>query len=165
MDSVNKKTGEIKDDPMQGMSSYNEKGEELPNSTPLELPVGFSRPQTLQERMRYLLRSEELKRALESAGEETFEEADDFDVEEQDPLEGTPYEDDFEPDIPGLAAREQEIRAGAVLDRPIEKKEKAREITKKWKNYRKTGSSGKSTRLSKPKADEKGSDEGDGDDD
>lgn len=137
MDSVNKKTGEIKDDPMQGMSSYNEKGEELLNPTPLELPVGFKRPQSLQERMRYLLRSEELKRALESAGEETFEEADDFDVEEQDPLEGTPYEDDFEPDIPGLAAREQEIRAGAVLDRPIEKKEKARETVKKWRNYKK----------------------------
>lgn len=137
MEKVDKRTGEIRD---TSKCQYNERGEEILDDTPVALPVGFKRPQSLQERMRYLLRAEFLKRDLEAHGVETFEEADDFSVDEQDPLEGTPYEDQFEPDIPGIAAREQEIRAGAVLDRPKEKKEKASETIR---NFRRSKSGNK----------------------
>lgn len=128
MDSVNKKTGEIKEDPMVGKSSFNERGEELPNSTPMALPVGFRRVQSLGERMKYLLRSQQLADAAEAAGAETFDEADDFSCEEQDPLDGTPYEDNFDPEFPGATAREQELRAGYVKEYPLEKKLKAKQL-------------------------------------
>lgn len=134
MENVDKKSGQVFDD---RLATYNERGEELLDPRPMALPVGFKHPKTLQERMRELLRSEEIRRFLDAKGEETFEEADDFDVGEEDPLKSTPYEDDFEPEIPGLAAREQEIRAGAVLDRDSERKEKAREVVRKWRTYKK----------------------------
>lgn len=134
-EKVDKKTGEIYEDAiaehMRGMCSYNERGEEILDPTPIALPVGFTRPRSLQDTMKKLVQDELIRRDLQAHEIETFEEADDFDVEEQDPLESTPYEDCFEPAIPGLAAREQEIRAGAVQDRTPEQKQKARELAKK----------------------------------
>lgn len=116
-----------------GKCGYTKKGEEIPDPTPMALPVGFRRPETLGDRMKILLRNEEFKRAQEALGEETFEEADDFDVDDPDPLDGAPYEDNFDPDCPGAIAREQEFRAGQVVDRPLEKKQKAKEFLDKHK--------------------------------
>lgn len=129
MEIVDKKTGEVYE--QNATSKYNERGEELPDPRPMALPVGFTRPNTLQERMRILLRSELLKRELDAKGVETFEEADDFDCEDKDPLSNTPYEDDFEPELPGIAAREQEIRSGQVQDRPTSKRLQAAELAAK----------------------------------
>ena len=60
---------------------YNELGEELPDDTPLEIPAGMRRPLTLQEQIQQAVRG-----ALSaSAGRheaETFEEANDFDVDD-----------------------------------------------------------------------------------
>lgn len=57
---------------------YDEFGRELPDATPVELPVGFVRPPTLQEEIMRLIRNEMSQQAAEQ-GYETFEEADDFD--------------------------------------------------------------------------------------
>jgi len=71
-------------------------GREVPDPKPLEIPVGFKRPETLQEQIRRLVHSEHFQRDREAAGEETFEEADDFDVDDDfDP--STPYETFFDP--------------------------------------------------------------------
>lgn len=126
------------------LCGFNARGEEIPDPRPVALPVGFKRPQSLQERMKYLLRSEELQRAQERAGIETFDEADDFEVDEQDPLQGTPYEDDFDPERPGAIAREQELRAGYVEDIRPEKKARAKDLHEKVKAH-----------FKKPKADPK----------
>lgn len=160
METVDKKTGEvINEEHSRGLASLNARGEEILDDTPLALPIGFKRPQSLQERMRYLLRNELIQRDLDAAGIETFEEADDFEVGEQDPLEGTPYEDHFEPEIPGLAAREQEIRAGAVADRPLEKKVKAAETIKRhWRKSKKSESKAKEKAKPEPEP-ENGDDE------
>lgn len=118
---------------LRGLSGYNEKGEEIPDPRPVALPVGFERPRSLQETMRYLLRQEEFRRAAAKHELESFEEADDFDIEDDDDgsvlanmAKNSPYESHHDPD--GVVAREQEIRSGFVEEIPAERKEKARKV-------------------------------------
>lgn len=71
------------------MAIYNERHEEVPDPTPLALPVGYKKPETLQETMARMIRNQEYVKYLNGA--ETFEEADDFDCGPDDnPL--SPYE-------------------------------------------------------------------------
>lgn len=114
---------------MRGLSGYNELGEEVPDPRPVALPVGFTRPRSLQETMQHLLRNEEVRRALDAHGMDTFEEADDFAVEDDvdDITRGSPYEQDFDPN--GINARNQEIKAGFVEEIPLEKKQRAVYLT------------------------------------
>lgn len=70
-------------------------GHEVPDPTPLSLPSGFRRPETLQEQVRRLVRTQ-LSQAAAEQGEETFEESEDFDVDDDfDP--STPFEVFFDP--------------------------------------------------------------------
>lgn len=133
---------------MRGLSGYNARGEEIPDPKPMALPVGFERPEALVDTIRRLVRSEELASAAE-AEMETFDEADDFDVEE-DLRVDSPYEDDFEPGLPGVAARHDEIKGGMVQEYPKERLEAARETIRKAKENksgsgRKGGSEGVSS--------------------
>jgi len=74
------------------------KRHEILDPTPLALPVGLKQPPTLQEQIRRMIRSEELRRAAEAAGHETFEESDDFEVgDDYDPK--SPYEETFDPGL------------------------------------------------------------------
>lgn len=57
----------------------NSHGQEVPDPTPVELPVGYKHPLPLAERMKQMIRSE-LSSAAAQAGAETWEEANDFDV-------------------------------------------------------------------------------------
>lgn len=88
-EEIDQRTGEIR-------QIMDEQGRELPDPTPLEVPVGFKRPETLAEQVRRLVRSEHFNAEREALGEETFDEADDFDVDDDfDP--STPYEVFFDP--------------------------------------------------------------------
>lgn len=74
-----------------------ENGWEKLDDTPVEIPVGFERPLTLEEQVRRLMATEYQRvSALQGMdGVETPEEADDFDVED-DPIDpNTPYEEYF----------------------------------------------------------------------
>ena len=77
------------------MAKLNENGHEVLDPTPLALPAGFKRPEPLADMMRRLVRTE-LSRRAEDAGLETFEESEDFDVDD-DSLPGTPFEEFFDP--------------------------------------------------------------------
>lgn len=55
--------------------------EEL-DPTPVSVPLGYQQPLTLQEEMRRFIR-EEISRAAASGGAGTFEEEDDFDIEDE----------------------------------------------------------------------------------
>lgn len=111
---------------------YNDRGEEIPDPRPVELPVGFRPPKSLHDTMRDLLRNEEFRRSLEAKDMESFEEADDFEPDDPDPMaRSTPYEKNFDPDH--VFTREQEIRSGFVEEIPLEKKIKARETIDKYK--------------------------------
>lgn len=66
------------------MATYTEDGrKEVPDQTPVELPIGYKAPETLEQLMVRMIRNAEFNRIREAAGAETFEEADDFDVEEE----------------------------------------------------------------------------------
>lgn len=56
-----------------------EKGSEIPDPTPLELPLNWTRPPSINDIVRQMVRNE-ISEAARSVGVETFEEADDFDV-------------------------------------------------------------------------------------
>lgn len=74
---------------------YNERGHEILDPTPVEMPVRFQRPPTLQEQIKAFVKRE-LSEAAEAQGVETFEEADDFDIED-DPIDPTtPWELNYE---------------------------------------------------------------------
>ena len=74
----------------------NELGEETPDPTVLEPPVGFIQQPPLREQIRQMVLSERLRQEAEAAGQETFEEADDFDVADDEDPPGTRYELDDE---------------------------------------------------------------------
>lgn len=61
------------------MAKYNELGQQIPDQTPIEVPLGFQKPETIEQKMQRLIRTEISARA-EEHGMESFEEADDFDV-------------------------------------------------------------------------------------
>lgn len=70
-------------------------GREVPDPTPMAPPVGFIKQPSMIENIRNLVRSEALRQAALTAGAETFEEAEDFDVDDDiDPT--SPYEQNFE---------------------------------------------------------------------
>lgn len=60
---------------------YNELGQEMPDPTPIAVPAHFKRPPSLQEQIKSLIRNELSQRASE-ADEESFEEADDFELDD-----------------------------------------------------------------------------------
>jgi len=77
------------------MSRFDENGHELPDPTPVEVPLRFrNHSRNLQEQIKLMVQGE-LSRQAAEAGQETFEEADDFDVgDDYDPR--SPYELDQE---------------------------------------------------------------------
>lgn len=69
---------------------FDQFGRELPDDTPVEVPLRFRAPPTLQEQIKAMVRNE-LSRAAAMMGEESFEEADDFVTgDEDEPF--SPYE-------------------------------------------------------------------------
>lgn len=91
-----------------------------------EVPVGFHRPPSINEMIALYVRNEVSRRAAE-AGYETFEEADDFDVGEEDQFE-SPYEVEFDP-LTGKEVYKQERRimdeAGREFDAMLSQRQKA----------------------------------------
>lgn len=63
------------------MAVYDAHGREMPDPTPVAMPVGFQRPESLVDLMKRLIRTE-VSQTAHDAGTETFEEANDFEVPE-----------------------------------------------------------------------------------
>lgn len=78
-------------------SRLDEKGYEVPDPVPMEPPVGYDRQPSLVERIRAMVRSEHLAMEAEKQGFDTFDDADDFDVDDDTFDPDTPYEAEFEP--------------------------------------------------------------------
>lgn len=92
-----------------GKCGYNSRHEEVLDPTPVEIPVGFTRPPSLQEEMRMFL-GEAVQRELAGKGVETFEEANDFSLPDEELIE-SPWQD---PEYGEMWTREEELKAGAV---------------------------------------------------
>lgn len=90
-DVVDPESGEV-------ISSLDKEGREILDATPIAPPVGWTNEPNMFDYVRELVRSAQLAKEAEEAGMETFEESEDFDVDDDfDP--STPYENDFDPDI------------------------------------------------------------------
>lgn len=97
------------------------------DNTPLEIPVGFQRPPSLQEQIQRLVRVEISERASE-AGKETLEESEYFGDEEGDfDAPSSPHEVFFHPGLGKYVTRQEER---ALL-------QGEREADEKYKAYRK----------------------------
>lgn len=80
-----------------GLPRLNDKGAEVPDPVPIELPAGFSIPETIAQSIQRLVRGA-VSRAAHEQGLETFEESEDFDMdEEEDDDKTSPYETHFDP--------------------------------------------------------------------
>lgn len=77
-------------------------GSEILSSIPMAPPVGYKRQPTMVEHIRDMVRSERLRQEAEAAGMETFEESEDFDVDEDDPDPHSQWENEFDPPISEL---------------------------------------------------------------
>lgn len=65
------------------MAKYDEFGREIPDQTPVELPLHFKRPKPLAQLVQDLVRTE-LSKQASAQGQESFDEANDFYVEDED---------------------------------------------------------------------------------
>lgn len=79
---------------------------EIPDPTPVVIPGDFERPPTIQEMLRMYLANEQVQQEIREEGFETFEEADDFEPDEEDllPLSGFEVveydmEDEVQPNV------------------------------------------------------------------
>lgn len=94
------------DDPRQEFSKLDEFGRELPDPVPMAPPVGYKKVPSMVDTIRDMIRSEKLRAYALEQGAETFEEADDLDIDDPDDFE--PYSehevDDLTP-ISELRAR------------------------------------------------------------
>lgn len=73
-----------------------DKGREVPSSERPVIPLGFKKPESLNEMVQRFVRHAVSVQA-QQAGFESFEDADDFDVDGDDVLPDTPYETEFDP--------------------------------------------------------------------
>lgn len=93
-------------------------GKEYPDSTPMELPVGMKQGPTLADMIKRMVQHQLLAVAAEQEGFDTFEEAEDFDLED-DPLDPqTPYEAVFDPPKPPPGGRGAPPVSGAPSSAP-----------------------------------------------
>lgn len=84
-------------DGVQSTSGIDKQGREHPDPVPTAPPLGYSPPPDLLSMIRNVVQSEQLRQKAEQEGFDTFEEAEDFDLED-DPLDPlTDYEKVFEP--------------------------------------------------------------------
>lgn len=72
-----------------------------PDPTPMQPPLGYKRQPSMVEHIRNMVRSEHLRLAAEQSGAETFEEADDFDIDDDlpEPSSAYEFEENFEPPV------------------------------------------------------------------
>lgn len=89
---------------------------ETPDPTPIEVPSGFKVPETMQEMIQRLVKQEDFRKALEQEGAETFEEAEDFDIDDDmwDPQ--SPYEEVFDPTLGRGITHDEFIRNREVYE-------------------------------------------------
>lgn len=90
---VDRDTGEVQ---FAVVKHHNVRGAEILDRTPVEIPLGYQRPETLEEKMRRMIAGE-LSRRAGALGRETLQEADDFDTGEEQDLLVSAYEDLMKP--------------------------------------------------------------------
>lgn len=109
---------------------HNAEGLEKPDPTPIEVPL--EKPLTLAQQIARFTKNTRIQQELKNAGMDTFDEADDFEVEEDAEINGifgpTPYEMEFEGrEMLPVQTRIDENRSGMVEEMPSERSKRAYE--------------------------------------
>lgn len=103
------------------LKSQTAMGEELPDATPIAPPIGYVKQPSMVERIREMVRSEQLRLEAEAAGDESFEEADDFNVEDDpEPFSAYEWEPSFEPAEPYTVTPAPAGKPEPKVDQPPE---------------------------------------------
>lgn len=89
----------------------------MPDEVPIAPPIGYIRQPSMVEMIRQAVQSETLRLGALQAGHETFEESEDFDVDD-DPVDySSPWENDFDPPLKEiLRAGEEEVARKATRE-------------------------------------------------
>lgn len=110
-DHVDSDTGEVLDHKGRRLDAL---GRELPDPSSLAPPIGFVRQPPLHELIRQMVRSEALRQEAAAYDFGSFEDEDDFDVDDEyDPT--SPWENEFEPPNPPDATSSQSAAEATVL--------------------------------------------------
>lgn len=72
-------------------------GREIPDPRPMAPPLGYIEQPPLHVLIRQMIQSERLAQEAQAAGAGSFEEEDDFDVEDDDYDPSSPWEENFDP--------------------------------------------------------------------
>jgi hypothetical protein len=92
-------------------AGLDEFGREVPDPVPVAIPVGMKANPSLRDLIRKMVSEQLFAQAVDAAGAETFDEADDFDIPD-DPVDpATPYETEFE----GLPIMQMRDKDGVLL--------------------------------------------------
>lgn len=118
---------------LRGQSGYNAKGEEIPDPHPKELVVDVESSMSLEEKVMRALRSPEWNQKMRDTGRETFEEANDFDI----PEEESEFKSMSEDEDGDVLAFEEGVRRGFVEEIPEEKRLEALKAVKEYRDKQK----------------------------
>lgn len=98
------------------MAELDKNGHEILDDTPVAIPLRLTRPPTIVDQVRRLVRGA-MSDLAQSQGNESFEEADDFDIgDDYEP--DSPYEEHFEPASWNAFVDEMAPVPGPSLDGP-----------------------------------------------
>lgn len=116
---------------LRGKCGYNAKGEEIPDPKPAALEIDVEAEMPLELKVMRALQSEEWQRRMEQRGRETFEEANDFDI----PEEETEFRTFHENESGDVLAFEEGVKRGFIEEIPQERKEKANATARAARDY------------------------------
>lgn len=90
---------QVQHSPKSNLGRHDKDGRELPDHRPMEPPVGYSPSPSIAEMIKTMVTNAMVQQQLAAQGEETFEEANDFDVgDDVDPE--SPYEEHYYGEAP-----------------------------------------------------------------
>lgn len=113
---------------MQKFKFLDEHGNEVPDPTPVAIPAGFKVPETLQEQIKRLIRTS-LSAAADEQGMETFEESEDFDIDDDMFDPSSPYEEVFDPVLNrGITLDEFNKNEAVYRERYLDAQQRAYEV-------------------------------------
>lgn len=84
---------------MSNLDLFDERGREIPDPTPVAMPAGVGQPEPLHVTIKRMIRNE-MSQFADSQGQETFEEANDFDVDDEDEMRSNYEFDEMAEDFP-----------------------------------------------------------------
>lgn len=110
---------------------WNSKGEEIPDPVPLATSVQLAPQKSIHDRVLEVLRSERWNEMMRAQGMETFDEANDFEIDDEEPNPESMYEQDEDGHFYGVRAGE--VRGRMVQD--VEMEEKHRDVLNKVQEH------------------------------